>query len=608
MSRHRKGRRNKNIDIVDLTNEDSQPEFIQEDWTCKYAPRTSADLQVRKPKVKEVTQFLESAAKLCIISGPAGCGKSITLKLLCQELGVEILEFASQIQVAWQDVVWLRSNTDSGTVLDVSYSSKLDAYEAFCDRAWMPSLVPKAEGQNNSGNRPAEDCRKLVILDDLPTVVGTDQMQRLIKATQILVSRSVSPTVLVITNLSSKDQTNLDLGMNRWSENSVPKALVSALDVFDPIKINFNPITQLTISKHLSKIAQKERLSLQKRDIDGLAEESDGDIRSAILNLQFLARGLSTFARNSGRPKRGRESATEEQEMGKVTRMLKDTTISLFHGLGKLLYNKRVECEETSQGQLLDGNCVAASSRHYNLENWMIRPPMDGFNPDFVVQASGLSGPSVAAFLHENVPFFIADEEIGDLANCLEYFSVSDVLASHLSRGSIDPYYGIDHPDNAQGLGDLVASMIASRGLCFWNMHPAPRKWHPLHAPTVFKVEKAVRENTGALRKSCLVNRILYGGSRDQTSYSAMASEILPYIRLLSQSGLPSVVCQQPQLWAKFWNGSVTYQEISQSWYRQDFSASGYLLGGFDQATVGTMGKNINESDSEEDVISDSDG
>lgn len=211
------------MDIVDLTNEDSQPEFVQGDWTNKYAPRTSADLQVRKPKVKEVKQWLESGAKLCIISGPSGCGKSITLKLLCEELGVEILEFASQIQVPWQDVIWLRSNTGSDAALDVSYSSKLDAYEAFCDRAWMPSLVQKEQGQSVSGNRPAGDCRKLVILDDLPTVVGTDQMQRLIKATQNLVSRSISPTALVITNLSSKDQSNLDMGINRWSDNSVPK-------------------------------------------------------------------------------------------------------------------------------------------------------------------------------------------------------------------------------------------------------------------------------------------------------------------------------------------------------------------------------------------------
>jgi len=294
--------------------------------------------------------------------------------------------------------------------------------------------------------------------------------------------------------------------------------------------------------------------------------------------------------------------------MGKVTRMLKDTTISLFHGLGKLLYNKRVACEETSQRELSDGNFVAANTHHYNLEDWIVRPPMDGFDPDLVVQASGLNGPSVAAFLHENVPSFIADEAIGDLAQCLEYFCISDVLASNFSGGSTDPYYGIDHPDNAQGLGDLTASMIASRGVCFWNMHPAPRKWHPLHAPAVFRVEKATRENTSALRKSCIFNRIIYGGSRDQTSYSVMASEILPYIRLLSQSGIPSIVCQQPQLWAKFWNGTVTYQEIPQAWYQQDFSAPGYLHNGFDRAADGTMRKNMNESDSEEDLISDSDG
>ena len=37
---------------------------------------------------------------------------------------------------------------------------------------------------------------------------------------------------------------------------------------------------------------------------------------------------------------------------------------------------------------------------------------------------------SVAAFLHENLPHFVEEDAVGDLAACLDYLGAADVMAS----------------------------------------------------------------------------------------------------------------------------------------------------------------------------------
>ena len=44
-------------------------------WTDSYAPNRQADLIIRKNKVEEFCQFLESPATVCVLTAPAGSGK-----------------------------------------------------------------------------------------------------------------------------------------------------------------------------------------------------------------------------------------------------------------------------------------------------------------------------------------------------------------------------------------------------------------------------------------------------------------------------------------------------------------------------------------------------
>jgi hypothetical protein len=111
----------------------------------------------------------------------------------------------------------------------------------------------------------------------------------------------------------------------------------------------------------------------------------------------------------------------------------------------------------------------------------------------------------------------------------------------------------MDDPDAARGMSDVMASMISSRGVCYWNTHPAPRTWKPLKAPQAFKVEHGRRMNGQRLRQAAAVNRVMYGGSLDESTFESMATEMVPYLRLCH----PRHVYQQPHEWDRYWQGTV---------------------------------------------------
>ena len=524
-------------------------------WTEKYAPCRRKDLVIRKNKVEEFVAFLESrsppTSPVCILSGGSGCGKSTLVRVIAKELGMEVVEYVAKVQQ--QRVREAVGHPDQAR--HGSYESKLDSYESFCSRAWMNTLE-SADSVPGSASDPKQR-RNLVVLDDIPTVVGEDQERRLVNATLGLVMRS-SKVVLIVTELSSKDTAEHCVSGGRWESSSVPKALTLALEKFcNPLAISLNPVPKPTMVKHLGMICDREGVALSKEDLQLVADHSQGDLSSAILSLQFAAFGLANRVgkiaaaqrRGAGR-RRGDPPGKQLQEGSSakvLSHLVRDTSLSLFHGLGKLLYNKRLPYNTSSDGR-----------------SELDRPPMDGFDPEETVHLSGLSGPSVTAFLHENILDFVDAEHIEDVAQCMDHISRADVLSSKMDS---TPYFGTaqDEPDGTRGLQDMLSSIVASRGVCYWNSHPAPRSWKPLKAPVSFRVERARRTNSARVRLAASVNRIEHGRAIGQTTCQCMAIEVLPFVRIMGHKD----VRQQPQKWDRYWQGEcvecVNWREKSLS-------------------------------------------
>lgn len=115
---------------------------------------------------------------------------------------------------------------------------------------------------------------------------------------------------------------------------------------FGNCQVSFNPITDNSIKKVLSRICKEEQCNVTTEQVSLIAKASGGDIRHAITSLQFFflkpnPRHLlssSSPATTSAKEKPYEVNALDD---GFSFQFGRDDTLSLFHALGKFLHNKR---------------------------------------------------------------------------------------------------------------------------------------------------------------------------------------------------------------------------------------------------------------------------
>lgn len=129
--------------------------------------------------------------------------------------------------------------------------------------------------------------------------------------------------------------------------------LIAELEAARAASISFNPITALSAAKALRAVLAREGLVLPEAELAAICEQAGGDLRNALNTLQFVCTGQAPAdgPRPASRPRPGTKrkaasdgSAAEAQAAAARARVAfagRDGMLSLFHALGKLLYNKR---------------------------------------------------------------------------------------------------------------------------------------------------------------------------------------------------------------------------------------------------------------------------
>lgn len=115
----------------------------------------------------------------------------------------------------------------------------------------------------------------------------------------------------------------------------------------------FNPITNGSIKRTLTKICRQEQYSLSAEQIDLVAQASGGDIRQAITSLQFSSLKQDptlNLSLSVSKPNFSEQKADEHS--GFSIQFGRDETLSLFHALGKFLHNKRETDNLVKMGML----------------------------------------------------------------------------------------------------------------------------------------------------------------------------------------------------------------------------------------------------------------
>ncbi|KFD58000.1 hypothetical protein M513_01233 [Trichuris suis] len=298
-------------------------------WSEGFAPTQLGELIVHKRKVEEVLSAIrriikrEGKSGILLLVGPTGCGKLVTLKMVCRSLGLELVEWENDCTTTCN--FWLPDRP--------SYvQNPLIRFKQFILQSTRYRSVVSV---NCDAKRPLLPCSHVTVVKDIP-VQFYDQPDLLISMLQSCLVEGISnPLVFVATDGSSG---NLKTDWHRLFN----KAAIEALKIE---VIGFNPFPPTVMTRHLKSILSKVATvsNCKHVDIDSIVQVADGDLRVAINSLQFaIEHSVSTFTINQ-----------------------KDTNVPLFRASGKFLYGKfsADQCITLEKDANVDGlsieECVA---------------------------------------------------------------------------------------------------------------------------------------------------------------------------------------------------------------------------------------------------------
>lgn len=469
-------------------------------WPEKYAPQTVEALALNRTKVKEVRTWLESVLgrssrkRVLVLKGAAGTGKTATVNALAKEMGVEILE--------WRNPHGAAEGAEYGE--EGAFAAGLSGiFEEFVGRAGkfgsldLVSSTGKEAAEeppaSSSQNASSDDRKnKLIVIEDFPNTLFTSSptplqsFRRTLKCFLALPTPPpetlpLPPLILIITETASISGPNSFTAHRLLSPEILHHPLVS--------EIGFNKIAPTFMYRALNSIVMQEsrdsgrKFGPSKAVLDALS--TSGDIRSAIMGLEFLAMNSdlpgSGFSENIAAQRKSRKKPVERQLTAKEQRMMdavtqRESTYGIFHAVGKVLYNKRFGDDPEDE--------------YYPPPP---RPPLDTLpyhsrrarvDLETLIDDTGTDPQTFLSGLHENYlgscnPGGVSrppssDEDVLDTVNlCLDYLSDSDVLASN--------GFGYDHlpGDTASIRADELSFHTGVRGLMMSLPSPVKRFLEP---------------------------------------------------------------------------------------------------------------------------------
>ncbi|XP_015690365.1 cell cycle checkpoint protein RAD17 [Oryza brachyantha] len=485
----------------------------EELWVEKYKPNLSSELAVHKKKVEDVKKWLEEKLKApkgtfggwtLVLTGQAGVGKSATIKALAPELGVEICEWTAPVPTLWTEHL----HANSG----LRYISKLEEFENFVEKIRKYSLLsPTSIGSQ----------RKLtiVLIDDIPVTSGRVSFARLGKCLTGLIQSTQVPTVISLTQYHKTE--NNDTAT--WNSEDLESLLQSA----GARKIAFNPVTTNSIKKILVRICKKEGSDLTEELLHQIATSSGGDIRHAIMSLQYYClnpRRLNSALTTTTILPVLKSSGTlvpvqDDYGFSYVisTACGRDETLSLFHALGKFLHNKR----DTYVN-------VAVDVDSFPLKEKLRRNPHKMEVPEKILSQAHGKVRTVADFLYENVLDFIDNDAIDDAWTVISYLSEADCLLAGSPISSAR--WMVNESYESESMTQLIAASVAARGVLFGNAHVSSSRWHTIRSPRVWQIEQSFRSRKDLI----LRERYDCSSTSGSRNFADIVTEFKPFERWIS--------------------------------------------------------------------------
>jgi cell cycle checkpoint protein len=427
--------------------EDSRP------WSERFAPVSLDELAVNKRKVQDVRKWLEEVftgrarQRLLVLKGPAGAGKTTTVRLLARDMRCKVLE-------------WRNPGSTYG-VPGQAYQSAAAQFEEFLGRG---NKFGQLDVESDDGATPppqqqvvgppppgsaADGGRRLMLVEEFPNTfmrssVGLmgfrDAVLQFLAANVPPMGWGYSqePATPVIMVISETLLTTTSASADSFTAHRLlgPEILKHP----GTTVIEFKPIAPTFLTKALELVVQKEARKSGRRRTPGLRVLQRlgevGDIRNAISSLEFLcAKGDAeadwgakvAFTKPKRAPKDAPALTKGEQESLELVSQ-REATLGIFHAVGKVVYNKRTDFPSGSEE-------AAAEAALPSYMSHLARPKKSEVTVESLIDEIGTDTHTFISALHENYP--LSCEQTGpsdpnspiDYINgCLDYLSDSDLL------------------------------------------------------------------------------------------------------------------------------------------------------------------------------------
>lgn len=374
----------------------------------------------------------------------------------------------------------------------VSVASQFDEFLGRGERFGGLDLQSTMEDNDTHDNEPHSPGKRILLVEEFPTVLGRSSglsafrtsIQRYLAAAAGHASGINHPPIVMIVS-----ETLLG-SVSSISDNfTVHRLLGPVLFNHPSTKIlDFNAVAPTFMQKALRLTLEKEARDSKRARIPGptvLEAISDiGDIRSALSSLEFLClksgqiqngKWGGTLTKGKGK-KAQRETALtsmEEESLKMISQ--REASLGLFHAVGKIVYNKRLD-----SSLVPNGTTILPPAPKYLPQNH--RAKISQVEVNELADEAGTDITTFVCGLHENYPASCHGASFVDSLNaCLEALSDSDILSSDRrpaqgARGGT----GIGITSLSSGVDRLrqeeISFQVAARGLLFGLPYPVNRK------------------------------------------------------------------------------------------------------------------------------------
>jgi len=476
-------------------------------------------------------------------------------------------------------------------------------------------------GATSSQKQPKQP---LLLVEDLPVGGGEDQHQR---ALELLVRLAREARVPAVVAVSEEDAGGVGgLGSNpaggggggggggdktggghrkAFGTGLTARRIVAAMEAAGAATVALNPATTPKLVKALAAVAAAERVDVDDAGLVAIAAAAEGDVRCALASLQMFAAGRSgahggraraedrtkTGSRKRKAPaaaRRGGAGTDGDDDGSKKTHprdaaaaegARRDRGLSVFHALGKILYNKRDDDSDVSDvngedatdangnvdpsapfssgvpargadGALWFGNAVPAFPLHATFR----RARTKYASPETILARARFGADRATTFLFENFPEGLRDDAAEDAAAGAAYLSDAAWFASAGRALAVAGFAfggggfadanatgtltdGNGAPADPGAVGELVAGSVATRGLLF-APHPSRP---PLRGFRAFKGPQSAKAHRAAVANLREVRAVVAAAAGGDFSVGsdrvAAAAETLPMLRVIAGAG-----------------------------------------------------------------------